>query len=426
MARLSALLEKAKSQTASTPEFRTRVEFIAEKFYQPLCRGAEEYNRSAAAVAGWKGVMPALDAAEKIVIDGKADDKAWNKAKSYFLLPNPAVKSESVEVRTSFKALRDKDNFYFFVSCEEPLTSKMTSIIRKRDDTNIWQDNEVELFLDPDCSGKGGYQLIFNSSGSLSDNHFAPLLNWKWDSGAEWRVRITPGSSWNLEVRLPVKNMKAAKNKLSFNVIRSRFAGNDRDPFQTWSPKVRRGHDVENYGTLEFTGNASESLIKGGDFTEKQIGNRLGRHIPPRWCSASKAKLIQDTKVFRTGGVSLRLDENCDGVVYYDLPFLKADTRYRISYYIKLDKIESLFQWGGGVCIALDCGILPRKIISFPPKNGKYVGTMPWTYQSFEFRTPKNLRQNINRCYLHISRFKKYNRGTAWIDQVELHELPEK
>ena len=183
MSRLKKLLEKAGNKTAKTPEFRERVEFMTAKFYAPLCQGAEEYNKSTVAVAGWKGVMPALEKGEKIIIDGKADDKAWSRAGSYFLLPDPEVKSEAVEVRTSFKALRDDKNFYFFINCEEPLTSKMTSIKRRRDDTNIWQDNDVELFLNTDCSRKGGYQLIFNSSGSLSDNSFRPLLDWKWNSG---------------------------------------------------------------------------------------------------------------------------------------------------------------------------------------------------------------------------------------------------
>ena len=67
----------------------------------------------------------------------------------------------------------------------------------------------------------------------------------------------------------------------------------------------------------------------------------------------------------------------------------------------------------------------PRKTIIYPPNNGKFVGTMPWTRQSFEFTTPKEFGKE-GRPYFSFSRHNNYNdpKGIAWIDQVEICEIP--
>ena len=122
------------------------------------------------------------------------------------------------------------------------------------------------------------------------------------------------------------------------------------------------------------------------------------------------------------------MDDETEGITFYDLKgFMKPDTRYRLSFYIKTSDITSLFQWGGGVYFILDCGLKPRKTIRFPMNNGKFVGTMPWTRQTFEFTTPKEFGRDA-RTYLSFSRHKRDNdpKGIAWIDQVEIIELPKK
>ena len=425
---LDTLLKKASAKCAKDSDALKRIAFMRREFYDRLQEGAKRYAESTAEVAEWKGLMPALKPGERIVIDGQGNEAAWKKAPAHFLLPNFAEKSEAVDVRTSFKALRDEENFYFLIECEEPRTGEMTALKRPHDEFNIWQDNTIEIFLNPSCDRKTGYQLLFNSAGSLSDNTFKlKAMNWKWESEAEYKIAVTPGKKWTIEVRIPRKNMdKCTSDRLIANVVRSRFVAENRSSFCTWSPKIRTSHDVEGYGTLEFDLPAARSVLPGGDFTEPVYAKRfLGKHKVPQWCGSA---LIKDTKIFRTGGMSIRLEDGGQDLHFYDLKgFVKPGTRYRLTFYVKTRDIRSLFTWGGGVYCQIDCGMKPRKTLNFPANNGKFVGTMPWTRQCFEFTTPEEFGRHGRTC-LSFNRLRKYNgkEGVAWIDQVELFELPKK
>lgn len=426
--KLSGLLKKAAAKCAKDPDSLKRIAFMRREFYDRLEEGAANYLKTTADVEAWKGYMPGLKANEKITIDGKGDEKAWSKAPAHYLLPNSSVKSEAVEVRTFFKALRDKDNFYFYVECEEPNTAKMTALKRKFDEFNIWEDNTVEIFLNPSGDRKTGYQLLFNSLNCLSDNRFKlKSMDWKWNSKAEHKVFVTPGKKWSIEVRIPRNTMEPCKERLIANVMRSRVVAEHRSPFNTWSPKINNSQYVDHYGILEFAPSKTVSVIPGGDFTEPIHSKRfLGRHKRPRWYN--DRFLRKDTKIFRTGGMSMKMDKETEGFTFYDLKgFMKPDTRYRLTFYIKIQDVVSLFNWGGGVYFQIDCGMKPRKVILFPKNNGRFQGTMPWTRQSFEFTTPKEFGRD-SRTYLSFCRISRFNdpKGVAWIDQVEIVELLKK
>ncbi|MBR4674754.1 MAG: DUF4838 domain-containing protein [Victivallales bacterium] len=424
---LDSLLKKAIEKCANEPEATPRIAFMRREFYDRILEGAALYEKSTAEVEEWKGYMPTLKEGEKLIIDGNGDEQAWKDAPAHFLLPNHTVKSEAVEVRTNFKALQDTDNFYFFIECEEPETDRMTAIERKPDEFNLWEDNTIEVFFNPSGDRETGYQLMFNSAGYLSDNTFKlKVVNWKWNSEVEYKISVTQGEKWCIEMRIPKKNMETCKDKLIANVMRSRVVDGKRDPFQTWSPKIQSSQHIECYGTLYFTPPAEQSILPGGDFTEKTVSRRfLGNHRPHQWYNGSF--LFQDTKIFRTGGMSIRMNDETEGFTFYDLrPFLNPDTSYRLSFYIKTQDITSLTTWGGGVYVTVDCGMKPRETIHFPMNNGKFTGTMPWTRQTFEFKTPKDFARD-ERPYLSFTRRSKYNgkEGIAWIDNVELFEIPE-
>ncbi|MBR2374595.1 MAG: carbohydrate-binding family 9-like protein, partial [Lentisphaeria bacterium] len=425
---LDSLLKKAAAKCVKDPDSLKRIAFMRREFYDRIEKGRANYLKTTADVEAWKGYIPQLEAGEKISVDGKGNEKAWSKAPAHYLLPNSSVKSEAVEVHTFFKALRDRDNFYFYVECEEPETAKMSSLKRKFDEFNIWEDNTVEIFLNPSGDRKTGYQLIFNSLNSLADNRFKlKTMDWKWNSGAEYKTVVTPGKKWTLEVRIPRNTMEPCKDRLVANVMRSRVIGEKRSPFDTWSPKISSSQFVDNYGILEFERAENISILPGGNFTEAVHARRfIGNHRPHRWYNNRIVK--KDTRIFRSGGMSVRMDKDTEGLTFYDLRgVMKPATSYRLTFYIKTQDVVSLFTWGGGVYFSLDCGMKPRKTIGFPVNNGKFLGTMPWTRQSFEFTTPEGFGKD-GRPYLSFCRHNRYNdpKGIAWIDQVEIFELPAK
>ena len=77
------------------------------------------------------------------------------------------------------------------------------------------------------------------------------------------------------------------------------------------------------------------------------------------------------------------------------LPALKPATRYRLSFFVKLQDVKPL-KAGGGVC----ANLYDDANRWFPAHNW-LTGTMDWTFQSYEFTTGKNTNAKVN-SYLRL------------------------
>ena len=96
------------------------------------------------------------------------------------------------------------------------------------------------------------------------------------------------------------------------------------------------------------------------------------------------------------------------------LPKLKQNTKYRLSYYVKLQDVKALKR-GGGVC----ANLFDDRNRWFPTYN-YLTGTNDWIYQTFEFTTGKNTNAKI-KAYLRLRIFNA--KGTVWFDDVKLEEI---
>lgn len=254
-----------------------------------------------------------------------------------------------------------------------------------------------------------------NSKNSLADCRFTGSLSeWKWDSNAEVKTIVTEGEKWSMEIRIPRKSMPDCTGRLICNILRSRRIGDKRDPWYSWSPYVETSRQLENFGALEFQPAESFSLLTDSDLAKPvdQHG-RIGA-----W--RGTAPLRQDRRIFRTGGASVRLEEDAE-VLVQTINGLKPSTRYRLSFFIKTSNVKSLSPYGGGIYVRFEQAQKGKTII-FPP-NGRYQGDIPWTKQIFELTTAEQIGKNP---YIQFSRHNKLTTGTAWIDQVELLEINEK
>ena len=108
----------------------------------------------------------ALYTTEKIKIDGKLNDKAWDKAE--FISDFYDIRGKEFtrpSQQTYVKFLYDSDNLYVgAILKEKDIRAKLVN----RDDI-IWKDNDFEVFLDPFCDGKLYYELEVNALGTVMD-----------------------------------------------------------------------------------------------------------------------------------------------------------------------------------------------------------------------------------------------------------------
>ena len=153
-----------------------------------------------------------------------------------------------------------------------------------------------------------------------------------------------------------------------------------------------------------------KSIISNGDFD----GPVKGRFFSGWYSGKPPAPL--DSATYVVGGASCRIEGSDDGdVVTQYLPSLKPNTRYRLSFFLKLDNLQCKSS-GGGAGITMMQGFNH----SFPERTS-YTGTMDWTHCCFELTTDPETNSRT-RSYIRL-RLSAGTSGTAWFDGVRLVEL---
>lgn len=351
--------------------------------------------------------------------DGQVEASFWNQVKPFYLVPKNGTDNEEIKQPTICRAAWDRENFYFHIRAVEQNTVEMRAPVRTKDTPEIWQDNCLELFLASSKDAGEGYQFIINSAGSISDNRFVSgYTDWQWDSDAKFITRVEPGKYWDLEIRIPRKNLKMISgDSIAVNICRHRVVSGEKNSYDTWSPFVTgSNHMIAQFGILFFHAPAETNLLDTPDFDQPVRGKRfIGKWF------AGKI-LPVDTRIFRTAGVSAVLNEQNDSISQY-LPQLKSNTKYRLSYYIKIRDVKPLTEQDSGVYIRME--LANGKPIILPGPRQEYKGTIPWTRQSFEFKTPEiRTRDKDNYVYVRFTKHANLASGTAWIDNVKLEEIP--
>ena len=416
IARIEALFDKAEKLAGKDKGAVERIRLMRKELWGHTAAASKAYFKKAAAVEYWKASVGVLKKGEKIVIDGKGDEPAWKTAPEIALLP---LKKNDAEVLTFVKLLSDDKYFYFLADCREPFTDKMRREKRPFDHASMWMDNSLEFHLDPDGKRKTCYQIIVDSWGDIADLYNTPGKldnNWKWNSGTVAKTTIVPGKGWYAEVRIPRSSMKNGfSNTFAANFNRHRVIdGVKVHPFYTWSPYVLSFGNLANFGTIEIGAKEVENLVTDGDFKVTGIKKAQGT----AWFNWG-ALPYRDDKCFRTAGVSMRLEGKRTSLVH-KLPKLKSDTAYRFSFFVRQENIKlAPGKKGGGFYVRFDEG---NGSVRYLPKHS-YFGTIPWIRWEFNFRTSKKKLGTTYSPYLHF--VLSNSTGTAWVDHVELVEVPD-
>ena len=183
-----------------------------------------------------------------IVIDGSPDEEMWRgaaKTKQFFLQGGKGVS----KANTSAMILYDDKNLYVAFVCMEP--SRATPRIGGG---AIWDDDEVEVWIDTNGDGKTYRQVIVNAANEKMEF---------WESGrnrigAKTAVYVDKGTSWSVEMTIPFAGLgvKPPKpgDKWRLSLCRYRPPGRGFSKEQiVWAPLQAGGfRDLKNFGTLIF------------------------------------------------------------------------------------------------------------------------------------------------------------------------------
>ena len=113
------------------------------------------------------------------IIDGKITDKCWQKAThitDFMNIKGDKLANEQTEVYTCY----DSNKLYIAFKCFDSQIDKVQATKTTRD-ADVWTDDCVDVFLDPDLSRRYFYQLIVNSIGTQQDINVNATNDTKWN-----------------------------------------------------------------------------------------------------------------------------------------------------------------------------------------------------------------------------------------------------
>ena len=415
--RIDALFDTAEKAAANDKASLERIKFMRRELWGKVFEGRKAYDKANSDRSVWKGFM--AETAEKITIDGNIKEKAWSKAKPLYMIPR---KGSVNEVNTSIRLLKDKENIYAAIESEEQFTDKMICADRKKDEAFIWQDNLVELFFSPGRRSDLMYQIMINSSGSLTDMRTVVKHDYKWSSNCEYKISVVPGKKWILEVRIPLSSMPELKGKQNFlaNFTRGRvIKGEKVMSYYVWAPFPR--HNPENCGEIAVgEEGADQSVIKFGDFDGKRLQNRFIGDWGNKNNWFAQKVINVDEKIFRTAGKALRI-ESTDGkgqTVCQYIRDLKPNTKYTFSYFVRLENVVPKGKGGFSINIRMGGSGAINQVLGFP--GSQMTGSNEWVRFEHTFiTTPDVGKKHTPYIGLYLSNAT----GKVWLDNVKLMEV---
>jgi len=261
-----------------------------------------------------------------------------------------------------------------------------------------------------------------NSKGNILAKYYPTAYAVK--TGRPWAVSceraVKSGEkSWQGELRIPLSELKTDKmDKMVFNAARHQVREGMPEAYYSWTPYLNRSltamfHDPDDFGTVIFGKEMEKNLITDSDFI---LPRRSDNQFGGKWyCSAARPKntrIDYDPNTFISGFRSICLEaEDGTCALRHDLPDLKPNTKYRISYFVKLEKVQMKAK-SSGVVLNIYAGgnrWFPRKWLS---------GTVPWTYQEGTFTTGSDIGEN---SYLLL--YLMNASGKVWFDRIRLEEV---
>lgn len=189
-------------------------------------------------------------------IDGCLDEPCWAKAETIggFLQygsMEPAV------TPTRARILHDDNNLYLGIECAEP-DIKELQMKATFHDGSVWNDDEIEIFIDGNYDKKTYCQFAVNPlgtqyEGSKKEEYGICEYDLCWDG--PWQAQAKIGkTNWVVEVAIPFSTLGVKPGPGNFwgaNICRARRAGGASE-LTYWTNTGKNFHNVALFGHLIF------------------------------------------------------------------------------------------------------------------------------------------------------------------------------
>ena len=198
-------------------------------------------------------------------LDGKLDDACWKNAQ----VVRGAYRDSDlslVEGMMDVRALHTDKGLYLGITSREPAPEKISFGTRGNDDPELWQVDDMEIFVQPGRAGDY-YQLVFDAKGTKSDWKGHDI---KWTG--DWQVKSRlEGGVWTAEVFLPFETFGAKDKPWGIFVGRGSPTRNE---YYGIAPIKGNWSDPTQFATMEFA--AAKPYVESADFGALQVGaNKL-------------------------------------------------------------------------------------------------------------------------------------------------------
>jgi len=205
----------------------------------------------------------------EIVVDGRLSEFTWSLAaqvgRFQFIRPHPGTPQLATQAMLAW----DDRNLYVAFVCADP---QPWGTMMERDQ-HLWDEEVVELFLDPDGDGRDYPELEVSPHNVVVDLLIPAPGEISADEAANWDIaglQTAVGkdaAGWTAEMSIPWKSLAesgvdqapAIGDKWRVGLYRIERPGGaapdrdgSQDQFQAWAPTEKSFHEPHRFGTVEF------------------------------------------------------------------------------------------------------------------------------------------------------------------------------
>ncbi|OHD55023.1 MAG: hypothetical protein A2096_01590 [Spirochaetes bacterium GWF1_41_5] len=182
------------------------------------------------------------------LLDGIPDDACWKQAAHIpvFYLHTAAGEKEPQD-KTEAWIARGEDSLYLAFRCAG---TNFKSEIRAHD-SEIYRDDCIEIFADPDSDAKDYYHLAYNIHGSTYDREVTATPGSSWEP--EWEVKTgRQKDGWTSEVKIPFSCFTIKQNAARTMRINLCRENQNLKQYSSWSPVFGSFHSPGRFGKITF------------------------------------------------------------------------------------------------------------------------------------------------------------------------------
>ncbi len=193
----------------------------------------------------------------------------------------------------------DNDALYVAIRCQEPFLQERILKHTKKDEP-VWQDDGIEIFLDPARTKDSYVQIIVSSAGVIMDGYCQSKihgsLDVSWDSGTEAAVHLGQ-EEWTMEVRIPLAQLPITDPKAEWGIHLARNQrGRNSAHLTCLEERIQGFNDLDRFAILKGLDLSKLAVSPlSVDFGECLLGQNTSTVTLQNWSQqTAEVKVVQN------------------------------------------------------------------------------------------------------------------------------------